>query len=160
MAPFKYNYSSILQWFQIRIIHRILPTKKYLYTIKAIDSPLCTSCYQEETLIHLLWACPSTQQFLQKIQSWLKRNNITVPFIEELFIFNIGKQLTIADLHVVLEIKYYIFSAKRLNSTLSVIALHNKLKHRYRILQYIAVKNNKLKVFKKDWQKYKNLLQD
>ena len=27
IAPFKNNYSSILQWFQIRIIHRILPTK-------------------------------------------------------------------------------------------------------------------------------------
>ena len=111
-------------------------------------------------MIHLLWACPSTQHFLQKIQSWLKRNNITVPFIEELFIFNIGKQLTIADLHVVLEIKYYIFSAKRLNSTLSVVALHNKLKYRFRILQYIAVKNNKLKLFKNNWQKYNNLLQD
>ena len=56
-SPFKYKYSSILQWFQIRIIHRILPTKKYLYQIKTIDSPICTNCNQEETLTHLLWTC-------------------------------------------------------------------------------------------------------
>ena len=32
VAPFKYKFSSSLQWFQIRTIHRILPTKKYLHT--------------------------------------------------------------------------------------------------------------------------------
>ena len=157
-SPFKYKYSSILQWFQIRIIHRILPTKKYLYQIKTIDSPICTNCNQEETLTHLLWTCPTTQEFLQTVQSWLKRNNITVIFIEELFIFNIGKQLTKADLHVILEIKYYIFSAKRLNSPLSIRALHNRLKNNFRVLQYAAVRNNKLTAFNIDWQKYNSLL--
>ena len=109
-------------------------------------------------MIHLLWTCPTTQEFLQKVQSWLKRNNITVTFIEELFIFNIGKQLTRADLHVILEIKYYIFSAKRLNSLLSITALHNRLKHNFRVLQYAAVRSNKLAAFNKDWQKYNSLL--
>ena len=48
-APFKTQNSSILRWFQVRINHRILPTRKYLYTIKIKDSPLCLYCHQVET---------------------------------------------------------------------------------------------------------------
>ena len=34
-SPFKLNVGTNLQWFQTRINHRLLPTKKYLYTINA-----------------------------------------------------------------------------------------------------------------------------
>ena len=144
MSPFKYNYSSNLQWFQTRINHRILPTKKYLYTIKAIPSPICSTCDQEETITHLLWTCPITKSFLQKVQSWLRRRDINISFIEELFIFNIGEKLTPEELFIILEIKYYIFSAKKLNSPLSVVALSNRLKCAFKAIKYIATENNKL----------------
>ena len=147
-------------WFQTRVIHRILPTKKYLQTIKAVPSSLCSYCYQEETIIHLLWTCPTTQSFLQKLQSWFQRNNIILPFIEELFIFNIGEQFSMVDISTILEIKYYIFSAKKLNVPLSVIALHNRLKCSFRARKYIALTNDTLNTFEKDWFKYKTLLQD
>ena len=116
LSPFKYKYSSTLQWFQTRIVHRILPTKKYLQTIKAIPSSLCCFCNQEETIIHLLWTCPATKYFLQKLQSWFQRNDIFLPFIEELFIFNIGEQFSMADITTILEVIYYIFSAKKSSS--------------------------------------------
>ena len=141
VSPFKFKYSSTLQWFQARIIHRILPTKKYLYTIKVIPSPLCSYCNQEETIIHLLWTCAATNSFLQRIQSWLRRNNIILPFIEELFIFNIGEQFTMADYSLILEIKYYIFSAKKLNTPLAITALHNRLKYTCRARKYIHSSN-------------------
>ena len=157
-SPFKYKYSSVLQWFQTRINHRILPTKKYLYTIKAIPSPLCPYCDEEETITHLLWACSTTKSFLQKVQSLFIRNNVTTPFIEELFIFNIGKQFTAEDLLIILEVKYYIFSAKKLNSPLSIIALNNRLRWSYKALKYIATKNNKLESFEKDWHKYNTIV--
>ena len=112
LSPFKYKYSSTLQWFHTRIVHRISPTKKCLQTIKAIPSSLCCFCNQEETIIHLLWTCPATKYFLQKLQSWFQRNDIFLPFIEELFIFNIGEQFSMADITTILEVKYYIFSAK------------------------------------------------
>ena len=67
VSPFKNKYySTTLQWFQTRINHRILPTRKYLYTIKAIPSPVCAYCDLEETLTHLFWSCPMTNLFLQK----------------------------------------------------------------------------------------------
>ena len=158
MSPFKYKYSSVLQWFQTRVNHRILPTNKYLYIIKAIPSPLCTYCDSDETITHLLWSCSTTQTFLQKVQSWFRRNNIKTPFIEELFIFNIGKQFTAEDLLIILEIKYYIFSAKKLKSQLSIVALNNRLKYSYKALKHNAAKNNKLGSFEKDWHKYNTIL--
>ena len=159
MSPFKYKYSSDRQWFQVRINHRILPTKKYLHIIKVSDSPQCSYCTdQDETVSHLLWSCPVTQSFLQKIQCWFIRNNINIPFIEELFIFNIGNQYTPEDLLIILEIKYYIFSAKKLNSPLSIIALNNRLKHLYKSLKHNAIKNNILVRFERDWYKYDTIL--
>ena len=113
---------------------------------------------QEETITHLLWACSTTKSFLQKVQSWFRRNNIKTPFIEELFIFNIGKQFTAEDLLIILEIKYYIFSAKKLNSQLSIIALNNRLKYSYKALKHNAAKNNKLGSFEKDWHKYNTIV--
>jgi hypothetical protein len=83
-----------------------------------------------------------------------------LPFIEELFIFNIGEQFSMADISTILEIKYYIFSAKKLNAPLSIIALHNRLKCSFRARKYIAIKNNVFNTFEKDWFKYKNLLKD
>ena len=65
-----------------------------------------------------------------------------------------------ADITTILEVKYNIFSAKKLNAPLSVIALHNRLKCSFRARKYIAIKNDALKTFEKDWFKYKNLLQD
>ena len=159
MSPFKNKYySTTLQWFQTRINHRILPTRKYLYTIKAIPSPVCAYCDLEETLTHLFWSCPMTKSFLQKIQSWLRRNDIIIQFIEELFIFNIGEKLKAEELFIILEIKNYIFSAKKLSSPLSIIALNNRLKYSFRAIKSNAVKNNKLESFEISWHKYKNIL--
>ena len=58
--------------------------------------------------------------------------NINIPFNEELFIFNISKTATHADLQIVLEVKYYSYSAKSLTTALSIKALMNKLKFSYK----------------------------
>ena len=147
----------MLRWFQVRINHRILPTRKYLYTIKIKDSPLCQYCQQEETLTHMLWTCTATKKLLKDITEWLSSYNINMLFIEEPFIFNIGNLYSDADLLFILEIKYYIFSAKRLYSTLSVIAFKNIITNTYLSLKCIATKNNQMEKFKKDWNKYRYL---
>ena len=67
-SPFKHSIGTQLQWFQVRINHRLLPTKSYLYKIKVTDSPRCTTCNQEETLVHMLWTCPQTRFFIQQIR--------------------------------------------------------------------------------------------
>ena len=91
-APFKQTCSTKLQWFQVSIIHRLLPTKNYLYNIKAVDSPNCNFWYQEETITHMLWSCPETFSLIQQLNQWLSATNTYTNNVEELFIFNIGKK--------------------------------------------------------------------
>jgi hypothetical protein len=141
-SPFNNNLSSQQQWFQTRINHRILPCKKYLHTLKLIDSSLCPSCDQEETLIHMFWTCPATQTFLNKLKTWFSTININFSFNEKSFIFNtnIETNMSKTELTIVIEIKYYIFSTKRLNGTLSTTAFKNRLKYTILALKEIAIK--------------------
>ena len=92
-TPFKQICSPKLQWFQVSIIHRLLPTKKYLYNIKAVDSPNCNFCYQEETIPHMLWSCPETFSLIQQLNQWLSATNTYTNNVEKLLIFNIGKNV-------------------------------------------------------------------
>ena len=41
---FKTTIDTQLQWFQARILHRILPTRRYLNICKIVNSPLCLLC--------------------------------------------------------------------------------------------------------------------
>ena len=55
---------TTLQWFQARLLHRILPTAKYLKIIKINDSDLCNFCNEEqESTEHLFWECREVKTF-------------------------------------------------------------------------------------------------
>ena len=147
-----------MQWFQTRINHRILPTKKYLYNMKYVPSPRCSFCQEEETINHMLWQCQESQNLLRDFKIWLNNNNINLRFLEELFIFNIGSIYSSADLHIFIIVKYYIFAAKRLNLPLSIVALQNKVKHSYILMQHTATRKGYLDKFETTWSKYKDLI--
>ena len=147
-----------MQWFQTRINHRILPTKKYLYNIKYVPSPRCSFCKEEETINHMLWQCQESQNLIGDFKRWLNNNNINLTFVEELFIFNIGKAYSSAVLHIFVIVKYYIYAAKRTNHPLSIIALQNKLKYFYKLMQHTATRKGSLDKFENTWTKYKDLI--
>ena len=75
-APFQLFVSTKLQWFQIRINHRILPTKKCLYNIKQIPSPLCNFCQEKESISPMLWSCQESQSLIGQFIRWLNNKNI------------------------------------------------------------------------------------
>ena len=70
---------------------------------------------------------------------------------EELYMFNIGRHYCEAELFLLLQIKYYIFSCKRLNVPLSIVAFKNRLSLVFKSCEYIAQKNKNLHKFEKDW---------
>ena len=147
-----------MQWFQRRINHRILPTKKYLYNMKYVPSPRCSFCQEEETINNMLWQCQESQNLLREFKIWLNNNNINLIFLEELFIFNIGSIYSSADLHIFIIVKYYIFAAKRLDHPLSIVALQKKLKHSFILMQHTASRKGYLEKFEHTWNKYKDLI--
>ena len=156
--PFNLSLGTKMQWFQTRINHRILPTKKYLYNMKYVPSPRCSFCQEEETIIHMLWQCQESQNLIGDFKSWLNNNNINLTFVEELFIFNIGKTYSSAELHIFVIVKYYIYAAKRTNHPLSIVALQNKLKYFYKLMQHTATRKDSLDKFENTWTKNKDLI--
>ena len=78
-----------------------------------MDSPNCNFCYQEETILHMLWSCPETFSLIQQLNQWLSATNTYTNNVEELFIFNIGKNIEEANQHIILATKYYIYLTKQ-----------------------------------------------
>ena len=72
-----------LRWFQMRLLHRILPTGRYLFLRKIIDSPLCSFCKQkEETIFQLFWRCTVIQSFWSNLQTLIKETCINCTHFE------------------------------------------------------------------------------
>ena len=68
--------------------------------MKYVPSPRCSFCQEEETINHMLWQCQDTQNLIGDFKRWLNNNNINLIFAEELFIFNLGKTYSSAELHI------------------------------------------------------------
>ena len=100
----------------------------------------------------MLWDCPETKTFLQQLQHLLHTKNIQFNLYEELFIFNIGKLYSLTFLVIILEIKYYIFSSKRLNIPLTISAFKNKINWSFKAYEHIARKNKELGSFEREWK--------
>ena len=131
---------------------------KYLYNMKYVPSPRCNFCQEEATIKHMLWECQETKNLLKDFKRWLLNNNVNLTFVEELFIFNIGNTYSSADLHIFIIVKYYIYATKRLEHPLSVVALQNKVKYFYKLMQHTATRNGNLDQFENAWTKYKDVI--
>ena len=158
-SPFQIFIGTKLQWFQIRINHRILPTKKILYIIKYIQSPYCNFCPEEETINHMFWNCQESQSLVREFSRWLNNKNLYLTFVEELFIFNTGNNYSMAELQIFIIIKYYMYTAKCLSQRLSLVTLLNKIKYFHKLEQYTATKNNCLDKLERKRFKYNEALQ-
>ena len=72
---FKSTSDTQLRWFQSRLLHGLLPTNRYLFIRKIIDSPLCTFCGEEEETNRLLfWRCQISQRFWSELEQFLHVN--------------------------------------------------------------------------------------
>lgn len=160
--PFTVTKCSKLQWFQYRINHRILATNSYLYKTNIVDSPLCEFCKQEdETIKHILWNCSVTQNFLHQIENWSEGLNFQLPQNEKEFLFNIGdfrnKQ---EEQLIILEIKYYLYTARCLKQKPNILALKRSLKMFYWIHKQLAINGGYLDHFLVTWEFLETLLLD
>ena len=153
-----------LRWFQIRMIHRILPTNRYLCFRKIVDSPLCTFCMQEqETLFHLFWECSYIQTFWQDLAKLLKDKCTHLSnfrFSDILVLF--GTQPNVVtdrnfDL-MLLWAKYFIYCCQRQKVTPSIVGFLGVLITRYNVVRYIAIKTGQLEIFNQSWYPYRAVL--
>jgi hypothetical protein len=67
--PFNITNDTKIQWFQYRIIHRILGTNDLLFKFGIKSSPECFFCKSGvETIEHLFYECRIVKRFLKQLQ--------------------------------------------------------------------------------------------
>eukprot|EP00745_Piridium_sociabile_P034116 TRINITY_DN58622_c0_g1_i1.p1 TRINITY_DN58622_c0_g1~~TRINITY_DN58622_c0_g1_i1.p1 ORF type:complete len:136 (-),score=2.62 TRINITY_DN58622_c0_g1_i1:38-445(-) len=73
--PIQSTMDCQLRWFQLRLLHRLIPTQRFLFICKLSESSLCNLCdTEEQTLIHLFWKCELVQNFWNRLLSWLNNH--------------------------------------------------------------------------------------
>ena len=153
-----------LRWFQLRILHRILPTEKYLHRCKIVESPLCNFCLHEpETLDHLFWKCEFTKQFWEALVVLIQEKCVHVHnlhFDEKLILFGISDQVRTdkgLDLLIVWS-KFFIYKAKLSKTRPRIQTFLQTLKFRWNIEKYRSIVNGLQAKFNEIWMPYLPLL--
>lgn len=152
--PFFVTKCSKLQWFQYRINHKILATNSYLFKINIINSPICVFCdLENETIEHILWDCTVVQDFLHEVKNLFLNFNIQLPLNEKEFLFNIEdyRKRKLIQL-IILEIKYYVYTARCLKKKPNITALKHSLRMFYWIHKQLAINSGYLELFLITWQ--------
>ena len=157
---FKTTIDTQLQWFQARIIHRILPTRRYLNMCKIVNSPQCLFCLNnEETLIHLFWECNVVKKFWQDLENMLRNkciNSARFSFSLELVIFGTSSFIKTDKVieFIILFAKFYIYKCRFQDSTPNHLTYMINLKHRYLTEKLLAIRCNKYSIFQRSWFPY------
>ena len=164
LNTFRITIDAQLRWFQTRLLHRILPTNKYLHKCKIIPSALCSFCTQEEDSIsHLFWSCDNVNTFWMELQLMLKDKSpkcTNLAFHEKLILFG-SQSRTENDVVIELIIllaKFYIYKCKLEKIIPRTNVFLNMLRHRYRILKYAAFVSMQNDTFDMDWTAYQSII--
>ena len=130
---FTCSKDSYIQWFQTRINHRILATNSLLYKMKIIDNKMCTFCNcQEETIVHIFWECRKVQPLFQYLKD--KLHNLESLLSCKSFILGTESSDFKYDI-LFLEMKRYIYLARRKQITPSCIGFMGSLKLAWNIIK-------------------------
>lgn len=161
---FQTTVDTQFRWFQMRILHRIIATNKYLYMCNIIPNPRCSFCDQEdESIQHLFWGCFQTQSFWENLENFIKEkcdHCRLFSFSEELVIFGIQERIVtdrVMDF-IILLAKLYIYRTRMEQKLPRILVFINMLKHRYRFEKYAATILGKSVQFETSWQLYLPLL--
>ena len=152
-----------LLWFQFRVLHRILPTERYLHICKIKDSPNCKRCGEEETISHLLYNCEFAQRFWVSLGNALRincHNCARLSFSLELVIFG-SKNNFITDKgfdFILLFAKFYVYKCKFLETPPNIRIFLGELRFRLKIERHIAIRNNRGNRFNLDWYPYRDFV--
>ena len=154
-----------LRWFQFRLLHRLLPTERYLYLRKLAQDPICNFCDSEEqTICHLFFDCSVSGKFWEELVTDFKAkcNHCSNLRISKEFIL-FGHTSTFHSDKVfntvILLAKFFIYKCK-LNNTLPNYKNYlTYLKNRYQLEYYLAKVNDRVEQFNSNWYQYMVILQ-
>ena len=158
-VAFNATINTKLQWFQVRILNRILCTNSFLYKIDKADTSLCTFCQRDdETIDHLFWECEEVQTFLSLLDEYcFDTLHYSLQLSKKEFILGFATDKSCKNT-IILQIKYYIYSMRCLKRNLSVHGAISYIKKGLEICKHIAYRNNKVEKYTNYWNNWLNIL--
>ena len=140
--------------FQYRLLNRAITTNTKLYLWNIVESPLCTFCHEyEETVLHVLYLCPSLKEIWDFLQNEVLRSTGEHPDISvENVIFNriAPKKNSIGNFLCLLT-KFYVYKCRCAKTIPKIKELENYFKHVQNIEKYIAMKNGHMSKHIRKW---------
>ena len=108
IIPFKVTLNQRLQYFQFRILHRIIGVNKLLFVMGIATNNRCSLCSDSiETISHLFWECNITKKFILQIQNSMLNDKIRMT--KQLFLFG-SNDVTLKEYnYIFLYAKYVLY---------------------------------------------------
>ena len=159
---FKQPYLSAretkLQSIQYKILHRIIPCRKWLYKQKVIDSQICNQCNENEVddILHHFIKCSRLQNFWHSIELWWNRKaeyQIVLTNKHIIFGFYYDNANFSNINYIILLAKWYIQSQTYYERQIDFLGFLTTLKQHLLTEKYICTCNDKLNLFDKKWSK-------
>ena len=154
--PYKVCASTKLQSLQFRVLHRYIPTRKFLYNKNVIGSSLCRRCFQPDTLQHFFFGCEDVRRLWDEILHKLKEiYSLPHDFLRvDTILFGFPSAPAVVNL-IILLCKQYILYCKG-NET-STVPNHEQCLRSifmyYSAEKQIAKKQNRMKELIAKWDK-------
>ena len=164
--PHKTSSDVQLKWFQLRLLHRLLPTQRFLFLRRIVDSSICNFCEQsEQTLCLMLFDCNVVRDFWLELQHEISQKylhcfNLTLD--KELVLFGMKENVhtdTVLDF-IILFAKFYLYKCKLQNKLPQLTLFTALLKDRHKIERYMAIINGSLAKFEGQWFLYTNIIEN
>lgn len=155
-SPFRFTRETKLQSFQFKLLHRILPCRKYLRTIRITEDDKCPSCGEVDTLSHFFFHCLQVQTFWTMLCNWFS-DQADIPLSNvnaNEFMLGIPKENPQARIlnFIVLTCKFYIFRQRLYyNSRFELVAFLRELRTKLKVEKYICSLEGKANRFNM-WQ--------
>ena len=143
---------TYIKTLQFKILHRIVPTNKWLYMCRLTETPNCTFCnIHKETIEHLFWECYYTKNLWFRLKDWLLNMNIMINIGLKECLLGGTDQLFVE--HVKLMTKEYIYKTKLHLKEPQIQDLKMSIKSKIIIEKHYLTK----KEFQNKWHKLKDI---
>lgn len=148
--PYACTSSTRLQSLQFRVLHRYLPTRRFLFIRKVTNDQTCRFCNEIENTVHFLYECQSVKH---RIWDRMFRDLHIIsddPRRDAVFGIIDGRH---AHNLIIILIKQYIVSCKLSTPVVepSFFGVKGAIKHCIETERIIARKNEKLEKFRIKW---------
>ena len=158
-VPFQCSSDTKLRWFQYRLLHRIIPTNRYLHLLKITTFDKCDFCHEYiETIDHLFYFCTHAAKIWNKLQMLLNKAGMQIVIMDistVLFGANFARELNL----IIILVKQFIFDCKLRKKIPRQENLLMFLRDYFVLQKNILLRNMKISEWEKFWLPWYHFLQ-